>query len=277
MMTARAALRCERRGATSHRYTRLRSQGQFVLRPTHPKAFEPWVKGDPTVGRVSLSSGAAGPLGGDHLLLDVEVGPGAVLVLNEISATLALPGTRGEQSRMIFNVTLDEGATLIWLPEPVIAANACDHRQDINVSLAQDARFMLREELILGRHNEAPGSIQQHLRVLRDGKPVFDQNLRLGPRYHGWDSPAVSSTYRAVGNVLVVDPGSTIGQNRSDLVGQRTVSLGIDPETVQISSVAEDSLELARSLDSALDLLGEPWAYDRSTLPHGSISSRRNL
>jgi urease accessory protein len=41
---------------------------------------------------VHLVGGAAGPLGGDHLALDVEVRPGAVLEIRSVAATLALPG-----------------------------------------------------------------------------------------------------------------------------------------------------------------------------------------
>ncbi|GHD37629.1 hypothetical protein GCM10007147_45800 [Nocardiopsis kunsanensis] len=94
-MTASAALTCELDGRGVNRLSRLRSEGQLVLRPTRAKGFEPWAHSRGEVARVSLSSGTAGPLGGDRLHLDVVIGDGASLVLNEISATLALPGTTG--------------------------------------------------------------------------------------------------------------------------------------------------------------------------------------
>lgn len=259
-MTSRAVLACENVDGRGNRLTRLRSEGQFVLRPTVPKGFEPVVHGDAAAGRISLSAGAAGPLGGDRLALDVHVGPGAVLVLNEISATLALPGTSGAQSLATFTVHVDEGATLIWQPEPVIAARGCDHRQDIRVSLAQSSRFFLREDLIVGRHDEAPGTIQQHLRVVRAGKAVYDQNLRLGDRYRGWDSPAVADRNRAVGTMLIVDPESDIGRGRADLIDESTASLGIAADIVQASAVAPDSLALSRALREALTMVGPPWS-----------------
>ncbi|WP_051299341.1 urease accessory protein UreD [Arthrobacter castelli] len=259
-MTARAAVSCQNVDGAANRLTRLRSEGQFVLRPTHPKGFEPWAHGAAAAGRVSVSAGTAGPLGGDRLSLDVYVGPGAVLVLNEISATLALPGTSGEQSVITFTVRVDDGATLIWLPEPVIAARNCDHRQDIRVSLAASARFLLREELIVGRHNEAPGNIAQHVRVVRDDRPIYDQNLRLGDRYQGWDSPSVADRSKAVGNMLIVDPASGIGTNRADLIEANTVGVGLDDDVVQASAVAADSLALSHALDEVLNRLGPPWS-----------------
>lgn len=273
-MTARAALRCESLNGVPNRLTRLRSQGPFVLRPTHPKGFEPWTQGSLDAGRVSVSAGAAGPLGGDRLALDVHVGPGAVLVLNEISATLALPGNRGEQSVITCTVRVEQGATLIWLPEPVIAARNCDHRQNIRVSLAASARFFLREVLIAGRHNEAPGNIQQHVRVVRDQRPIYDQNLRVGRRYYGWDSPAVAEGGRAVGNMLIVDPDATIGHTRAEPIDDDTARMGIGEDAVQVTSVAADSLALSRSLDNALRLVGSPWSPDAHDGPGGVPNTR---
>lgn len=261
-MASRAVLHCESVDGRN-RITRMRSHGQIVLRPTRPKGDEPWAHRSASAARVSIAAGSAGPLGGDRLALDVHVGPGAVLVLNEISATLALPGTSGEQSVITYTVRVDEGATLIWLPEPVIAARDCDHRQDIHIDLASDARLFLRESLITGRHGEESGNIQQHVRVVRDGEPVYDQNLRLGSRFPGWDSPSVTDRSRSVGSIIVVDPGTTLGAGRADLIDDDTVSLGLADDVVQVTAVAADSLTLSRSLDEALRRLGPPWA------PHG--------
>lgn len=258
-MHANAALTCEKVGSVN-RLTRLRSEGQLMLRPTIPTKFEPWAHGDPTVGRVSVSAGAAGPLGGDRLTLDVHVGAGASLVLAEISATLALPGTRGGQSKMTFTVHVEEGGTLIWMPEPVIAAHNCDHRQTIRISLATTARLFFWESLIIGRHNEDPGNIQQDIRVTRSGAPLFHQNLRLGPRYQGWDGPAVAGSNRAAGNMLVVDPGTLIGVGRSDIINSGAISVGIAPDAVQTSVVAPNNLAVTDSFDEALRRLGSPWS-----------------
>lgn len=265
-MSASAALTCELDGRGANRLSRLRSEGQLVLRPTHAKGFEPWAHRRRDVARISLSAGTAGPLGGDRLHLEVVVGDGASLVLNEISATLALPGTTGDQSLMSIDVQVGEGANLIWLPEPVIAARGCDHRQEVRVRLAESARFLLREELIAGRHGEQPGTIAQRVRVTRGGGALYDQELRLGARHIGWDTPAVAGGAKCVGSTLVVDPGSTIGtgsavsEARSDVVDDSTVTMGIAPDTVQISSVGEDNLAVGRSTSAALRALGPPWA-----------------
>ncbi|MEU3308860.1 urease accessory protein UreD [Nocardiopsis sp. NPDC006832] len=265
-MSASAALTCELDGRGTNRLSRMRSEGQLVLRPTHAKGFEPWAHHQAGVARVSLSAGTAGPLGGDRLHLEVVIGDGASLVLNEISATLALPGTTGDRSLMSIDVQVGEGASFIWLPEPVIAARGCDHRQEVRVRLARSARVLLREELIMGRHGERPGAIAQRVRVTRGGGVLYDQELRLGGRHIGWNTPAVAGSAKCVGSTLVVDPGSAIGAGsaalgaRSEIVDDSTVIMGIAPDTVQISSVGEDNLAVGRSTVNALKSLGPPWA-----------------
>lgn len=257
-MTAHGVLRCEYVDGRNT-ITRMRSEGQFVLRPTHPKAFEPWTNRSPSAARVSISAGTAGPLGGDHLSMDVHVGPGATLVLNDISATLALPGNHGERSEMTCRIRIEDGGTLVWMPEPVIAARGCDHQQRILVDLDAGSRFYMREELIIGRHNEEPGNIEQRVRISRSGHAVYDQNLQLGSRYAGWNSPSVTSSAKAVGTMIIVDPGTEIGAERSDLINADTVSVGLEPDVVQTTAVAATSLELSRALDAAASLIGPPW------------------
>jgi urease accessory protein len=160
---ARASLATElhlpAQGAGRTRVSTLRSEAPLILRPALPKAREPWAAHAHDVARVSLAAGAGGPVGGDELHLQVRVGAGSSLVLAEISPTLALPGPHGGQSRLRVDVEVAAGGTLIWLPEPVIAARGCDHLTDVRVELDEQARLFLREELLLGRHGErAAGS-----------------------------------------------------------------------------------------------------------------------
>lgn len=278
-MSASAALTCERDEQGRHWLSRMRSEGQLVLRPTHAKGFEPWAHLQRDVARVSLSAGTAGPLGGDRLRFDVVVGDGASLVLNEISATLALPGRSGAQSVLSIDVQVGAGASLIWLPEPVIAARGCDHRQEVRVRLASSARFLLREELIMGRYGEQPGTITQRVRITRSETTVYDQELRLGAQHRGWDTPAVAGTAKCVGSTLVVDPGSAIGTGgpatrmRADIIDESTAMMGIAADAVQISSTGQDNLAVRRSIRDALNLLGSPWGQGDRPVRQSSVSS----
>jgi urease accessory protein len=157
-------------------------------------------------GRVHLVGGAAGPLGGDDLLLSLEVGPGASLRVATVAASVALPGRDGARSRVRVAATVADGGCLTWVPEPLVAAARCHHHASSTVDLAGDARLVWREELVCGRHREEPGDAMLSTVVRRAGRPLYTNELRVGPRAPGWDGPAVLGGVRAVGSLLMVDP-----------------------------------------------------------------------
>ena len=165
-MRARACVKtrlepADHRGRTRSRLATLRSEPPLILRPIVGNGAEPWVQGDRDAVRIALTAGAAGPIGGDQLDLTVHVGDGSTLVLSEISHTLLLPSHDNATSATTFHVTVEAGATLIWLPEPIIAAHRCDHINTVDITLAEGARLMVREELLLGRHLEPSGRLRQ--------------------------------------------------------------------------------------------------------------------
>ena len=69
------------------------------------------------LGRVVLVQTIAGPLAGDRIEVDVEVGPGAALELATNAATLAFPAPA---ARHEVRARLEAGARLAWLPAPLI-------------------------------------------------------------------------------------------------------------------------------------------------------------
>ncbi len=240
----------------------LRSEAPLTLRPVYPKGSEPLVQRERGAARVALAAGAAGPLGGDDFQLDVEVGEGSTLVLNEIAAMLVLPGARGGRSRMRITVKVDAGATFVWLPEPVIAARGCDHEHAISVRLAAGARLVLREETLLGRHREPPGNLCTTLRVEYAGIPLYHQQLSFGPDAGGWGSAAVSGDNHAVGSVIAVDPKWADAAPAENAYHAGAVLVPLPGPGVAVSAAAPDSLRLRRRLHAGLNRLGPPWAID---------------
>lgn len=98
---ARLAVTADRDGSggTRTRISRLRSEAPLIWRPTIPSAVEPAGRWNPPgAAHVALAAAAAGPVGGDHLRLDVEVAAGAALVVRGVAATLVLPGPHGRPS-----------------------------------------------------------------------------------------------------------------------------------------------------------------------------------
>lgn len=260
-MTACAALASEvAANGSNSRIRTLRSDGPLVLRPGHPKGPEPLTHRRHDVARVSLAAGTAGPLGGDRYDLQVRVGAGSTLVLTEVSAMLVLPGAGGGQSRMSITAWVEDGATFVWWPEPIIAARRCNHHHDVRIALAPGARMILREEVLLGRHDEAPGDFDSRLRVTRAGTALYDQQLTFGPASDGWNGAAVLDDSTAVGSVVAVDPAWGDTPPPAAPFHANAARTPLPGPGVAISAVAPDSLALRGLLTRGLNELGPPWA-----------------
>lgn len=261
-MRARAELtigRAQRGGIWRTTITRLRSDGPVVLRPTiAPRAdpFPGWNLGGLGAAWVSRAAGAAGPLGGDDLRLDVRVGAGAALILRDVSASLVLPGPHREGSTSRVAVRVCAGATFVWLPQPLIAAHGCRHRALTSVAMEPGARLLVREGLLLGRFGEEPGSVRQRLRVCIGDHPLYDQEIAIGPEAPGWEAAAVTAGRRAIGSALVVDPGWMQQTPAITWQSGEAVVMPLPGPAVLISALAPDALGLRRALDAGTTVLG---------------------
>jgi len=149
---------------------------------------------------VHFVGGAAAPLGGDELSIEIEVGAGATLWLRTVAASIALPNRAGDWSRLSISATVGPGGRLIWLPEPLVAAARCRHRNVSTVDLDGDAELVWREEVVLGRHGESSGDVRLSTVVRRDGRPWYRGDLDLGPSFP--DGPAVLAGARVHATLL---------------------------------------------------------------------------
>ncbi len=245
----------DRSGRVRTRISRLRSDAPLVLRPT--AAVEPTGRWNPHgAAHVALAAAAAGPIGGDHLRLDVEVAAGAALVVRSVAATLVLPGPHGRPSRTETHLRVAPAGTLVWLPEPVIAAGRCDHHATTRIDLEPGARLLAREELLLGRHGETPGTVHQRLRVTLAGRPLHDQEFAVGPDVPGWHGPAVTGGHRALGTLLVITPDSPPDTRPADptptSTGADTAVMRLTPTATLLTVLADDALTLRRHLDRGM-------------------------
>ncbi len=259
-MYAHARLGTELRGGPGGprtQVTTLRSDPPLALRQTIAIRPEPGVGTTSGIARVSLTAAAAGPIGGDQYRLDVDVGAGSTLVLNEVSATLLLPSHDRAVSRTVIRINVDTAGTLIWLPGPVIAAHRCDHINEVQADLREGARLLMREEFVLGRHHEPSGRLRQQVRIRQAGLTLYRQDVDLGGPASG--TPGVAAGYRAVGSILVVDPDwQDAAPQAQELPGQAAL-MPLAGAGVLISALAEDSLALRHQLELGLAALGPPW------------------
>lgn len=245
-------------GCGTTRISTLHAEAPLLLKLIRQKEPEPWanLKG---AARVSVTAGAAGPIGGDVYRMDVEVGARSTLVLGDISPTVLLPGPDGACSSYVITLRVQEHATLIWLAEPLIAARDCNHLHEIKVQLDPSARLMMREELLLGRHGEACGTVRQRITIHRGKTALYRQDLAVGPSMTGYDSAAVLGRARAVGSILAVDPAWTQVAVHECPISPSAAVFPLAGPAVLITALADNNLALRRDLHAGVSHLGPSW------------------
>ncbi|GAA4929355.1 urease accessory protein UreD [Streptomyces coeruleoprunus] len=225
----------------------LESDGPLALRRTRATGPHPHA-------RVTVVGAMSAPLGGDRLALEATVRDGARLTVDSAAATVALPGRAGDgPAHYDVRLTVGDDAELRWLPEQLIAAHGSALRMRTVVELAATARLVLREEQILGRYGEVPGTLTTRLTVHRAGRPLLDQELSCGPGAPGgWDGAAVLAGHRAVGQLLVVDARFGDRPVAARALGDTAVVTPLAGPAALVTAVAPDALRLRRVLDDAL-------------------------
>jgi urease accessory protein len=241
-MKALARIVAEADGRGGTRLTELYGEAPLLPRRTG--------HGGPGPAEVHLVGGAAGPLGGDELFLELHVGAGATLVVRSVAATMALPGPGTSMTRV--SATVD--GRLKWLPEPIIAVRGCDHLAESVVELGSQATLIWREELVCGRHREPSGDLQVRTTVRRSGRTISRQDLAVGPRAPGWAGPAVLGGARAAGSLLEVGGPREPGTVHCDEYSAATMRLA-PPDAVLTTAVACDAYQLRNALTHGRDRL----------------------
>ena len=171
---ARIVVECDGTGRSTVR--ELRSQAPLTLLPRRGAAAA-----RSPVATVHLVGSATTPLGGDDVELDVEVGPGADLVLTGVAAAVALPAPGTEAaSSLVVRLRVAHGGSLQYLPEPTIVTRRADHHSELHAELDADARLRCREVLVAGRSGEPAGRYQGRTVVREAGRPLFVQDQELG-------------------------------------------------------------------------------------------------
>ncbi|WP_433605494.1 urease accessory protein UreD [Dactylosporangium sp. CA-139114] len=239
-MRAHARVVAEADGRGGTRLARLRGETPLLLRRTDLAAG---------VATVHLVGGAAGPLGGDDLCLDIDVGPGATLFLRTVAAALALPSRAGTRSRLAIRASIAAGGTLHWLPEQTIAGTGCRHTTTASVDVAEGAAVLWRDELVCGRHGEQPGDVTTITSVTYGGRPLLRQRLDVGPGADGWAGPAVLGGAKATGSLLRVDPDAA--PEAPLVLGPTAVRMPLAGPAWLTTATAPDAHTLRRYLTEA--------------------------
>lgn len=131
--------------------------------------------------RIALVGTTALLLAGDHVRIGIDVGPGCHLEMIDTAGTVAYDG-RGGSSSWTVDITVADGASLVWKAEPFVVADGADVVRTTTVTLAPTGSALLRETLVLGRSGETGGSLLARTRVTHGGRPLLAEDLDLTDR-----------------------------------------------------------------------------------------------
>jgi urease accessory protein len=206
--------------------------------------------------RVCIVGAMSAPLGGDRLRIQATAEQGAHLHITTATATIALRGSTPEHATYDVHLKVAEHASLHWLPEPLISAAHSNLRQSCTIDLAPTARFVLREEQVLGRTGEPPGRLSTRLTLRYNGHLLLDQQTSYGPDAPGWDGPAILAGHRTAGQILIVDPAYREQPPDVRLFGDdpthgQAVLTPLAGPAVLITALAPDTPRLRHLLDAA--------------------------
>ncbi len=202
--------------------SRLRQQGAA-------KAMTPRHSGEDLLA--ILLNTAGGVTGGDRFEAEGEAGQGAWLTLASQTAERAYRARPGEVGRIDVTLRAGAGARIDWLPQETILFEGAALSRRIEVDLAENARFLAVEPVILGR--AAMGervtrlSFRDDWRVRRAGRLIYADALRLdGPEA----GPATLGANAAFATILyaAADAETRLAALREDIGGTGGASLICD-------------------------------------------------
>jgi urease accessory protein len=199
------------------------------------------------VATVHMVGSATSPLGGDDVGLDVEVGPGAGLVLTGVAATLALPGQAGRPSRLVVRLQVADDAGLQYLPEPTVVTGRADHHGELYAELGAGSRLRCREVLVAGRSGEPAGRFRGLVRVQDGRRPLLAQEQELG------DPALQASAAHLAGRRVLGTEVLVWGDDPADAVAGDWWSLSPLPSRGCLASaVGSDAVSAQRALADAV-------------------------
>ncbi len=153
---------------------------------------------------------AGGVAGGDRFQIDVDVAPGARLVVTTAAAEKVYR-TLEPDSTIDAKLNVGAGGSLAWLPQETILFDRARLRRTIDIDLAENAQLVLAEAVVFGRSGmgeAADGSsLFDRWRLRRNGALIHAEAVRLdGAVVRKLAESAVAKGGIAVATVLVV-PG----------------------------------------------------------------------
>src|SRR5262252_8273455 len=131
-----------------------------------------------------LVNPSGGLVGGDHLTIDLSVGPNAHALISSPSANRVYRSLSKEAVHEV-HITVESGGILEWLPEHTIPFAGSRFRQTIDHKLAAGATLILWDAVASGRiaHGERWkfSSLDNNIRITMPSHPAVQEHYALAP------------------------------------------------------------------------------------------------
>lgn len=151
---------------------------------------------DSVRARVAVAAAGMVLLGGDHVGIEILVGPGCTLEIEDVGGTVAYPGA---PSSWNLEVRVGAGGTLSWNGLPFVVTDGAEVERRTSVTLAAGARAVMRETLVLGRHREQGGRLISALSMVDQDGPILIERMNA---HGGEPEPGVLGGNRVLDAVI---------------------------------------------------------------------------
>lgn len=181
------------------------------------------------------SSFGGGLVDGDHVALDVEVGPGATALLASQGANRVYRSPRGCRNELTARV--QEDALLAVVPDPTACFTGARYAQALDVRLAPGASLVLADTVTSGRGASGERWAFSHytssLRVRAGDHALVDERWLLDPAQG--PLPERLGRFNALATVLLVGPALASAR---EALSARLSALPLTPRAGLIASAS---------------------------------------
>lgn len=140
-------------------------------------------------------------LGGDNVTVHVRVGTGITLEVIEPSGMVAY-NADGESSAWNLDAKVESNAILIWHGKEFVAAKGSNAHRYTRIDLAQNARALFRETLVLGRSGETNVRLNNRIQALLGGHELLAEELSVTPETRRL--PGITGSSKVIGTVTAL-------------------------------------------------------------------------
>jgi urease accessory protein len=145
-------------------------------------------------------------------------------------------------------IDLAPTSSLVWAGEPFVVAEGARVQRTTTIRLGWDARLAMREIVVLGRHGEGPGDLDQQLTaVAENGAPMLTEHLSVGPA----SGPLLLGGSRVMGSVLVL--GARLAGSAAD---PPVTVLDLEAEGTLVRALVDDAHEAVHGWGEATRVVG---------------------